>query len=121
MERSDWIRQLFQSIDARDTEAFSSFLSDDVLFRFGNAEPVNGKAAAKAVVGGFFDSIKGLHHNLIDIWDQQDAVICHGTVIYTRHDSSMLSIPFANIFRIETDLIKEYLIYADISELYKDA
>jgi hypothetical protein len=56
-----------------------------------------------------------------EIWKKEGVVICHGIVTYTRHDSSTLSVPFANIFRLDGDLIREYLIYVDVSELYKSA
>jgi ketosteroid isomerase-like protein len=112
---------LFQSIDDRDLTAFLSFLSDDVLFRFGNAEPAKGKDVVGAVVGGFFDSIKTLRHEMIETWEQGDAVICHGVVTYTRHDASTLTVPFANVFKVGSDLVKEYLIFVDVSELYNPA
>ncbi len=121
MAKGDWVRRLFRSIDDRDTEAFLAFLADDVLFRFGNAGPVNGKAAVRDVVRGFFDSIKGLNHHIAETWDEPDAAICHGTVTYTRHDSSTLSVPFANILRTRAGLIKEYFIYVDVSKLYRSA
>jgi len=115
---NDWIRRLFQSIDERDTDAFMSFLSDDVLFHFGNADPVNGKALVGKVLRVFFKSIKALRHEALQTWEQKDAVICHGIVTYTRQDSSTLSVPFANILKLEKGLIKEYLIFVDVSKLY---
>lgn len=121
MGREDWATRLFRSIDDQDTEAFLSFLADDVLFRFGNADSVNGKTAVGEVVGAFFDSVKGMHHDLVGIWNEEDAVICHGTVTYTRHDSTTLSVPFANILGVSDNLIKEYLIFVDVSGLYTSA
>ena len=121
MGKENWATQLFQSIDNQDTEAFLAFLSDDVLFRFGNADPVNGKDAVGEVVSGFFGSVKGMHHDLVRVWDEDGVVICHGTVTYTRHDSTTLSVPFANILGIGNNLIKEYLIFVDVSELYGSA
>lgn len=118
MERDNWATRLFQSIDSRDTEAFIEFLAGDVLFRFGNADPVKGKDAVKEVVIGFFRSVKGMHHDLAKIWAEEGVLICHGTVTYIRHDSTTLSVPFANILDIENNLIKRYLIFVDVSELY---
>ena len=63
MGKENRVTRLFQGIDNRDTEAFLAFLSDDVLFRFGNADPVSGKAAVGEAVGGFFGSVKGIRHN----------------------------------------------------------
>ena len=117
-ETKNITRQLFQSIDNQDTETFLSFLSDDVKFRFGNADTVVGKAAVREAVSGFFSSVKAINHNLAETWDENGAVICHGTVTYTRHDSTTLSVPFANILAMENTLIKDYMIFADISDLY---
>ena len=75
--RNEWVNRLFQSIDDRDLDTFLSFLSDDDVFRFGNAEPAKGKDTVGTVVGGFFDSIKALRHELIETWEQGDAVICN--------------------------------------------
>ena len=111
-------QQLFKAIDNRDTEVFLTFLADDVSFRFGNVDAVGGKSAVAEAVGGFFSSIKALHHKLTECWDVDGAVICHGNVTYTRHDSTTLSVPFANILAMEGDLVKDYIIFADVSELY---
>ncbi len=121
MKRDVWVKQLFQSIDDKNADAFVAFLSDNIFFQFGNAEPVRGKIAVGDAVSGFFGSIMALRHNVTETLETPDTVICHGTVAYTRHDSSILSVPFANIFKLDADLIKEYLIYVDVSELYRNA
>ena len=108
---------LFQSIDNKDTETFLSFLADDVSFRFGNASPVTGKTSVAEAVSSFFSSIKAIHHQLTASWNKADAVICHGTVTYTRHDSTTLCFPFANFLNLEKGLVREYLIFTDISDL----
>ncbi|MFW2440702.1 MAG: nuclear transport factor 2 family protein [Arenicellales bacterium] len=117
-ETANKIRQLFQSIDNQDTEAFLAFLADDVKFRFGNADPVAGKAAVTEAVSGFFSSVKSINHKLAETLDDNGVVICHGMVTYTRHDSTTLSVPFANILAIENALISDYRIFADISDLF---
>jgi hypothetical protein len=118
MGKENRVTRLFQGIDNLDTDAFLAFLSDDVLFRFGNADPVTGKAAVGEAVGGFFGSVKGIRHELSASWEEDGVIICHGTVTYTRHDATTLSVPFANILGIENKLINKYLIFVDISELY---
>ena len=121
MGKAEWINGLFQSIDNSNTDAFLTFLSDDVTFRFGNAEPVKGKENVGNTVQGFFDSIKTLSHDLHEVWEHPDAVVCHGTVTYTRHDSTTLTVPFANVFGINGNLVRDYRIFVDVSQLYNPA
>ncbi len=121
MSREEWIRELFSSIDKLDIKKFTSFLTEDVTFRLGNAEAVSGKGTVEAMVGGFFGSINGMRHEIFEIWEHPNTIICHGNVTYIRKDSSELSVPFANILKLENDLIKEYLVYIDISQLFPAA
>ena len=119
MSGRNLVGRLFAGIDNRDLESFLACLSDDVFFRFGNAPGVKGKTAVGDAVRAFFGSIQALRHDLTETWEQPGVVICHGRVTYTRHDASTLAVPFANILKMDGDLIGEYLIYVDVSGLYK--
>ena len=121
MKDTGWVEQLFADVDAMNTEAFLGFLTDDAMFRFGNALAVTGKEAIRNAVDGFFASIKGLRHDIMETWFQGRAVICRGDVTYTRTDGTETTVPFANIWRMRNDRIKEYLIYIDISPLWQGA
>lgn len=112
------MHDLFRSIDSSDANAFASFLTEDVVLQFGNAEPIQGRDLVRDVIAGFFDSIHGLKHQLHAHWLQDDALICNGSVTYTRHDGSTLQVPFANILMRKGDLISKYMIYVDTSQLY---
>ncbi len=118
MSQPAWLGPLFKAIDAKDAETFVSFLTDDAVFRFGNAAPACGRAAVRQAVAGFFTSIASLRHTLRDSWAHPDAVVLHGEVTYTRHDSSQLTVPFANVFKMQGPLVREYLVFADVSALF---
>lgn len=118
MSTTNWLPKLFKAIDGKDSEAFSQFLADDMVFRFGNAETVTGRKRVVETVYGFFQSIASLRHEILHIWEQGNTVICHGKVTYTRLDGGILSVPFANIFTVKDSLISGYLIFVDISALY---
>ena len=121
MEIKEKIIKLFESIDEMDTDKFASFLTDDARFRFGNAPDAVGKPAVKEAVAGFFTTIKRISHRHLNIWTVPDTVIYQGEVTYTRHDDSTLTLPFVNVFGMQGDLIKDYLIYIDINPLYAPA
>ena len=114
----DWVRSLFERVDARDVDGWLEYLSDDVRFRFGNALPLAGKDAIRDGVRLFFSSLSAIRHHIAEVWKTSDTVICRGEVTYARRNGSTLTVPFANVFKLEPDgLVREYLIYADTSEL----
>ena len=112
------ITELFGAIDKKDADKFSTFLARDCIFRFGNMPVVVGQPAIHGFVAGFFDSIASLTHDVQDTWHVPDGVICHGQVTYTRKDGSVLTVPFANVLKMGSKQITEYLIFADTSKLY---
>lgn len=113
-----WIRSLFASIDRRDAEAFGTFVTPDAQFRFGNAPAVHGRDAIVAAVGGFFEAIAGLRHDIDLTIRSDDHVVCRGTVTYTRHDGSQVTLPFADVFAVVGEQIADYRIYMDLAPLW---
>ena len=114
-----WLDDLLASIDEKNTDRFLRFLTDDAVFRFGSAAPVSGTESIRAAVDGFFSTIAGSKHVLDNILVEGGTLICEGEVTYTRHDESKITLPFANIFEMEGDLISHYKIYADAGPLYE--
>ncbi len=113
-----WINSLFSTVDKMDADRFSAFLTQDASFRFANAPAVMGRENIRGAVSGFFTQIKALRHCVLKVWERDNTIICEGEVTYTRHNGSELTLPFVNIFRMETELITDYRIYIDISALF---
>jgi len=118
MDTQQFLKSLMASIDAKDAEKFVTHVTDDAVFKFGNMEPVQGKDNVRQAVAGFFSSIKGLNHKLLDTIEQDGRLVMRGEVTYTRHNDTLLTVPFVNFFNMNGDLIKDYLIYLDASQLY---
>lgn len=111
---------LFKAVDAKDTERFLGFLTDEASFRFGSAPTVQGTEAIRNAVDGFFSTIAGCHHVLARIIAQDGVVFCEGEVTYSRHNGTEISLPFANVFEMDGELISAYKIYADAGPLYDE-
>ena len=116
--RRDRLTDLFAAIDGKDADRFVEFLTPDGSFRFGSAPKVEGREAVRAAVAGFFDSIRGLSHEINAVFGSGDTLFCEGETTYTRHDGSTVTVPFADVFEYDGELIAEYKIYADIGPLY---
>jgi ketosteroid isomerase-like protein len=113
-----WLRLLFGRIDAADAAGFCAYLTEDALFRFGNAPPVQGRAAIEEAVSQFFASIRRSRHQLVRVWPAAGAVALEGWVTYTRLDGSAITLPFADTMVLRGDRIAEHYIYLDIAPLY---
>ena len=112
------LQDLFATIDARDADGFAGFLTEDAVFRFGSAPPVQGRAAIRDAVAEFFATIAGLSHALTNSLAGEQSLICEGEVTYTRHDNSTVTLPFADAFELDDGRISHYKIYMDIGPLY---
>ncbi|MDP2571909.1 nuclear transport factor 2 family protein [Vibrio penaeicida] len=117
MNATDLIKNLYSSVDSKDVEHLSTFLADDVRFRIGNFDPVIGKTAVVEANQTFFASISSMAHQIDSIWSKGNDVICHGSVEYIRLDGSTHSAVFATILHVSNNKIKDYLVYADLSQL----
>lgn len=111
---------MFAAIDAKDGAAFVSYLTDDAIFRFGSAPPVQGRDSIQAGVEGFFGTILGCAHEIRSTFQCDDTVICEGEVTYQRHDESTVTLPFTDVLEYSGDLISHYKIYIDIGPLYAE-
>ncbi len=111
---------IFTAIDAKDGATFVSFLTEDAVFRFGSAPPVQGRDAIQAAVEGFFTTIAGCAHNITRTLGEDDTLVCEGVVTYTRHDGSEITLPFTDVFEYEGSLVAHYKIYIDIGPLFAD-
>lgn len=118
MDRRNWLETLGGVIDAKDSELFASYMTEEGIFRFGNAEPVKGRKAIAEYVAAFLNMIKGSEHSVVNFWEQGDNIIWQGEVIYTRLDDKKVNVYFTNIFYMKGDLIDQYLIYIDNTPLF---
>ena len=114
----EWWERLFSSVDAGDAAGFMNFLTPDATFRFGNAPLVVGAESIGAAVAGFFAAIAGSRHRLLGTWNGAASTVCEGEVAYTRHDGSVISFPFVNVFELRGKKIAAYRIYIDNSPLF---
>lgn len=113
-----WLTAMFAAVDVFDLDTFLTFLSPECELRFGNAPSIYGHEAIRQAIGGLFAGIKGISHQNLEAWVNPDTTICSGHVTYVRHDDSTLTVPFAVIFRLDRDLVRQYLIYVDNSQLF---
>jgi ketosteroid isomerase-like protein len=118
MTQENFILQMYKAIDAKSGVGMCEFVTEDATFKFANMPAVEGKNNIIAFLDGFFQSIKAIKHTGIEYWNSGNAWFLTGTVNYTRHNDTVLSVPFGVLLKMREELIKDYLIFVDASELY---
>ena len=118
MNQNQWLAELFAAIDRKDTEAFVGFLARDAQFRFGSQPVVSGSEQIAEAVDQFFASIAALSHRVDTIFEAENGIAVEGEVTYTRHDHSIVTLPFINVFGMTGKKIAIYRIYIEIGPLY---
>jgi hypothetical protein len=119
MTQNDFIPGMYRRVDAMDTVGFVSLFTQDGIFRWANMPPVTGKQNIEAFLNAFFQSIKAISHTDLEYWDVPGIKFATGNVNYTRHNDTLLRVPFSVILKFKGELINEFLIFVDTSELYK--
>jgi ketosteroid isomerase-like protein len=111
--------EVFADVDRMDAKAFASHLAENCLLRFGNADEIVGRDAIEESIAGFFTTINGLSHHIIDQWDVDDTTIVQIEATYTRKDDRQVTLPAVAIWRRSSgDLIDDYRIYVDLAPVY---
>lgn len=118
MNQNKFIPDLYNAIDAKNTAKLVGNMTGDSIFRFANLPAVEGKENIAAFLDGFFQSIKAIRHSNLEYWNTAGVWFVTGNVNYTRHNDSVLKVPFGVLLRMKNDLIREWLIFVDNSELY---
>ena len=112
------VAAIFADIDAFDPDKFVAHLTPDATFRFANADPVTGRAAVKEAVTGFFATIDGLTHHILNVYESGDTAIAKIDVEYLRKDGKSVTVPNADILVFDGDLVRDWRIYIDVTPVY---
>jgi ketosteroid isomerase-like protein len=111
------LSQVLASVDGKDADTFSSYLTDDAVFRYGSQEPVKGRRAVRDYVAGFFGTVSALEHRVVETWEGEGSLVCRGEVTYTQLDGAQVTVPFTNVLKLEGDRVRDYLVYIDPTPL----
>ena len=117
-ETKQWLANIGHVIDAKDAQGFANFITENGTFRFGNQPDVVGRDAIRDYVAAFFTMIHSSEHAVVNHWKGNGTIVWQGQVNYTRLDDRKVLVPFTNIFYMDGDLIKDYLIYIDNTPLF---
>ena len=118
-----WARELYgQAVDHKDAAGFAAVFTEDASLRFGNAEPIVGRAGIEAAIAHFFTAFVALRHEFDAIVSSGSTLFLQATVTYTRHDGALVTVPAMTVFEMvatsDVPLARRCQIYVDLTPLF---
>jgi hypothetical protein len=104
--------------EVRSPDDFASFFAEDAFYRFGNFPPLHGRAAIRESSIGFRSRVKSARHDIKNLWEIGDTVVCEMEVIYTRLDDKVVVVPCSEVIHFKDGLFQEMRIYIDMSPVF---
>lgn len=119
MNQDTFVTKLYQAVDAQDVSTLAGRMTEDGIFRFANIPAVQGRDNISAFLSGFYQTIKSIKHSGIESWSSDGVTFVTGNVTYVSPTDFILTVPFGVLLKFRGELISEWLIFVDNSELYK--
>ena len=114
-----YTRNVFATNDAMDAAAVASLFAEDGRVVLGNGQPLVGIDEIRTGTTAFFDTIAGLHHEIVKEWNVGDDTIVELKVTYDRKDGQKVTIPCVTIFHTDpAGKIDDYRVYFDLAPVY---
>jgi ketosteroid isomerase-like protein len=114
-----YTRNVFATNDAMDAAAVASLFAEDGRVVLGNGQPLVGIDEIRTGTTAFFDTIAGLHHEIVKEWNVGDDTIAELKVTYNRKDGQQVTIPCVTIFHTDAaGKIDDYRVYFDVAPIY---
>ncbi len=117
-----WARELYIKVDRKDAAAFAAAFVEDGWLRFGNNEPITGRAAIESAITGFFTVMASLRHEFTRITLHDQLLFLEASVTYVRQDKGVVTVPAMTVFQLAGDgargVAERCNIYVDLAPLF---
>ena len=111
-----WITDYYQDVDNLRLDEYVRRHTDDVVVKFANTAV--GKDQVRQAIGGFFQSIGGMRHSFINVYEEGDTAILELEIDYTRKDGGHVSVPAMSVLHRRGELVDQLRIYIDLAPVF---
>jgi ketosteroid isomerase-like protein len=115
---ADWIEEYFADVDAMRLDEFIDRHTDDAVVIVNNNPQAEGKEQIREAIGGFWQMIDGLNHDVISRYEDGDTVVLESDVHYTRKDGQVVTVKTASVLHRDGDKVDRLAFYNDPSPIF---
>ena len=115
---AQYLRYL-RAMDSRDVAAYGEFLADNVTLQFNNDPVTQGKAAALAGLGPYWQSFASIEHDLTNIYGTDANYVLEALNHYVRHDGKPVTVRAVAFTDLDPQgLVAAVRIYHDVAPVF---
>ena len=114
----DWIEEYFADVDAMRLDEFVERHTDDAVVSFNDNPPAEGKEQIRETIGGFWQMIDGLSHEIKNRYEDDGNVILESDVHYKRKDGQEVTVKTVSILHRDGDLVDRLTFYNDPTPIF---
>ncbi len=116
--RIDIVRRLMAAVELNASDEYVSYFTDDAVYKVGNAEAVVGPESIRRLAASVIHLIEKVSHDVKNIWELGDTLICEMELRYLRKDGKTVTVPNLTIVRFEGDRVRSYQAFLDASSVF---
>jgi hypothetical protein len=110
----EMVRAMCAAADAGDGQAFAAYFSETARFRFGNNEPLVGRAAIAKSTEATVDAVWPVRHRVDQVAQIGPQLFCRFTIHATTPHAE-IAMPCVTVIELRDGLITDYAVHMDIS------
>jgi ketosteroid isomerase-like protein len=118
MSNVELVKKAFAAVEANDIDQYVSMFTDDALYKIANYPAVTGPQGIREFAKPVMQMFKTVTHDIKDMWEFGDKVICEMDVTYTRQDGKVSTVPCLDIIQCEQGKVKRLQAFIDASPAF---
>ena len=117
-QTAELVKRLFAAVESNNVDEYVTYFTPDAIYKISNADPVIGPQGIREFALPVMQMFKSVSHNIIQMWELEETIICEMEVIYIRNDDKVFKLPCLDIIRLRGDKIQELQAFIDASPAF---
>lgn len=114
-----FVTATYTATDSFDLAGFGAGLAENCTLVFGNGPKAEGKEAILQGIQHFWETIQGMNHHFVRLFQQGHTLLLDAEIDYTRTDGRVVNVNcITAIERNETGLATAMRIYLDLAPVF---
>lgn len=108
------------SLDNKDLEQYSTYLSSDVVLQINNQPMISGKMGVVKYLEQYWRTFESVEHELLNIYGNDEAFVLEAMNDYKRNDGKMVQVRAVAFTDLdERGKVRSVRLYSDVSPVFE--